>query len=379
MVNKKRVFRKIGSVFKKSLLAPSLIGGALLTQALMIPTATAFTTLETPVQYIPLTGPLAKGESEMSALTWCDDTLVIFPQYPDFQGRKNASVYTLKKSDILDFLRNQNSISITAEPSTDVKTNNFGIAKNTFTALTPKALKVKGNKLLRSASGYEGIEAAVCENNQLTLALELDRLGGSEATQLVKAHLEDNKLVIDALGQTLPSPSGIGNKGNEALVKTANGLLSIHEVNDFEVMNNDPIAFYLESFDANYTEIPFVNLSYRITDATTLDAENKFWVINYQYQGDKTLSKTNDDYGKKYGKGLSQQKRNYVERLVELQLTEHGVIFTETPPIQLQLTGKDGRNWEGIVRLDDIGFLLVTDKHPQSLLGFVPFNKDLNH
>jgi hypothetical protein len=31
-----------------------------------------------------------------------------------------------------------------------------------------------------------------------------------------------------------------------------------------------------------------------------------------------------------------------------------------------------GRNWEGLVRLDDRGFLLVTDLFPGTILGFVP-------
>jgi len=36
------------------------------------------------------------------------------------------------------------------------------------------------------------------------------------------------------------------------------------------------------------------------------------------------------------------------------------------------LPGNDARNWEGIVRLDNRGFLLATDKFPTTILGFVP-------
>ena len=57
---------------------------------------------------------------------------------------------------------------------------------------------------------------------------------------------------------------------------------------------------------------------------------------------------------------------------MELRYHMGGVQLTDTPPIQLQLLSDDLRNWEGIVRLDNLGFLLVTDKFPRTMLGFVP-------
>jgi len=42
------------------------------------------------------------------------------------------------------------------------------------------------------------------------------------------------------------------------------------------------------------------------------------------------------------------------------------------PPIQLKLINDDNsRNWEGIVRFGDEGFIIVTDKFPSTILGFV--------
>jgi hypothetical protein len=41
------------------------------------------------------------------------------------------------------------------------------------------------------------------------------------------------------------------------------------------------------------------------------------------------------------------------------------------PPIQMELTSDDARNWEGLVRLDERGFLIMTDKFPETILGFV--------
>lgn len=44
---------------------------------------------------------------------------------------------------------------------------------------------------------------------------------------------------------------------------------------------------------------------------------------------------------------------------------------TNTPPIQLQLIDGVSRNWEGLVRLDERGFLLITDEFPETILAFV--------
>jgi hypothetical protein len=59
---------------------------------------------------------------------------------------------------------------------------------------------------------------------------------------------------------------------------------------------------------------------------------------------------------------------------VELQYATDGITLTKTPPIQLQLEFRSApRNWEGLARLDGLGFLLVTDKFPETLFGFVPY------
>ncbi|GIS56929.1 MAG: hypothetical protein CM1200mP1_08670 [Candidatus Neomarinimicrobiota bacterium] len=43
---------------------------------------------------------------------------------------------------------------------------------------------------------------------------------------------------------------------------------------------------------------------------------------------------------------------------------------TNSPPIQLELN-KNSRNWEGLVRMDKKGFLMIVDEHPRTILAFV--------
>jgi hypothetical protein len=52
------------------------------------------------------------------------------------------------------------------------------------------------------------------------------------------------------------------------------------------------------------------------------------------------------------------------------------IVLVDSPPMQMELLGStqnDARNWEGLVRLDNRGFLLVTDEHPKTILGFIVY------
>jgi hypothetical protein len=110
-----------------------------------------------------------------------------------------------------------------------------------------------------------------------------------------------------------------------------------------------------------------------VTDATAVDGNGRFWVINYLYPGDITkLNIAQDGIAAQFGMGATHAASQTVERLIELQLITDGITLTDTPPIQLELLPDDeARNWEGIVRLDDAGFILATDKFPETILGFV--------
>ena len=122
------------------------------------------------------------------------------------------------------------------------------------------------------------------------------------------------------------------------------------------------------------SSINIASLEYRITDATEVDSQNRFWVINYFYPGEEFLKPEVDPLMEIFPEGISHQTSENVERLVELQYIANEINIISKPPIQLVLQSNgEGRNWEGIVRLDDYGFLLVTDKYPRTILGFIPY------
>ena len=117
---------------------------------------------------------------------------------------------------------------------------------------------------------------------------------------------------------------------------------------------------------------PFTQIDYRITDVTSLDSQNRFWAINYFFPGDTFLARDNDPLVLGYGLGATHRNYNHIERLVEFQYSEQGITRIDQPPLYLQLNAIQ-HNWEGVVRLDQRGFLLATDKFPNTLLGFVPY------
>ena len=114
-------------------------------------------------------------------------------------------------------------------------------------------------------------------------------------------------------------------------------------------------------------------IEYRLTDASTPDADGAFWVLNYFFWGDLIKIKPAEDQlspGRDRFSLLPQQ----IERLVQLKITEHGIIPGDHTPIRLALAVNGlARNWEALVTLDERGFLIATDKYPETILAFISY------
>lgn len=316
---------------------------------------------EQSVQLIPLAGPIARNDAEISAMAWYGDQLVLVPQFPH---KFDDSLYALTKTDVLAFLD-----GTLAGP------------------LEPRPIPLDAGNLRGDIHRYQGFEAIVFVGERVFLTIEAGGLnetlsylvGGSIAADLSGVVLDTTNVA-----QILPQ-AAMGNTGDETLVARGAQLLTIYEANGVN-LNSFPVAhvFGLDLSEQGVTRFP--NIEYRITDATDVDADGNFWAINYFYPGDK------DKYDPlmpeplrtTFGAGVSHAALETVERLVEFHMGDEGIVLTDQAPIQLALIGGDlvllgrsvgnqiSRNWEGITRLDDRGFLLVTDKFPETLLGFVP-------
>ncbi|HIE25175.1 MAG TPA: hypothetical protein EYP74_04160 [Anaerolineales bacterium] len=311
---------------------------------------------ETAVQNIPLAGKLADRHAEISGMAWYGDTLILMPQYPNFYleegSEDNGVIFGIAKEDLLAYLNGENLAALEAIE---------------IPFFAPEAYAIEG---------FEGFESITFKENTAYLTIEVNDMQDG-----MSAYLIDGEMSPDLSGLTLnpevmtqiKSQSGVDNMSDEAILLVGESILTFHEANGVAV--NKDTVFHVFGTDLSETmTLPFVNIEYRLTDATALDEEtNAFWMINYFYPGEEVLLPEVDPIAEKFYEGPTHAASPGVERLLEFSYTDGGgVVLTDTAPIQMQLMA-DGnlRNWEGIVRFEN-GFLLATDKYPTTILGFVP-------
>jgi hypothetical protein len=309
--------------------------------------------LESAVETIALAGPAAERDAEYSSLTWFGDQLILMPQYPEYY--EPARLFAIDQVDLLAAL--DGSVS---EP------------------ITPREVSFEAPDALADLDGYEGFEALVFKGDRAYMSIEAehdDQLQGflvSGSTELDA----DGRLIavrMDATPVEVPLPANLNNMSLESLLVHGDEILSLFEANG-PVVNPAP---RMQRFDAALQplgELSFPSIEYRITDVSDIDPEGRFWAINYFFPGDTELLQPGEDtIAAQWGEGPTHASLDQVERLIELQLSDDAVTLVDRAPVQLQLVDADtARNWEGLVRFGQRGFLVITDKHPETILGFVP-------
>lgn len=311
---------------------------------------------EQAITIIPLAesdaGPVAGPNAEYSGLAWYGDWLILLPQYPGrFQGGSDGALLALARADLLAYLDGTSRAP-----------------------LVPRAVPFSAPGLALDVAGFEGYEAIAFDGDRAYLTIEAAPPGGEMRGYLVAGDMAPDLsgLSLDPEGVvSIPLPVQSGNKSYESLLLADDRVLAIYEANGL-ALSPEPAAaaFYLSLAPAG--SVAFPQVEYRVTDATALDGQGHFWAINYFFPGEPELEPAADPLAQQYGQGETHQQYEYVERLIELEYTLSGIHLVDRPPIQLALIAEDARNWEGIVRLDGRGFLLVTDKFPETILAFAP-------
>ncbi|MBI9077732.1 MAG: hypothetical protein JEZ02_20185 [Desulfatibacillum sp.] len=305
-------------------------------------------TLFAPVTYISLEGPASHSIAEFSGMAWHGDRLILLPQYPGrFMEKGKASLFSIPKARILSYLDGTKPAPICPDR---IPLDMAGV-----------------RQAVNDAAGigsYEGFEAIAFWGDAFFLSIEAGKkhgflVGGKFTEDGLSMVLDRQSLV------SIPMPVQIGNKSYETIFIAKNRLIAIYEANGLKD-NPRPMAQMFElrhpPEQAEYLgEIPFSHIEYRVTDITAWDTERPLVAINYFYPGDRnTISPTPDPGGP-------------VEQLVALSFDGKTMAMQEIPPLGLKNSAPNlPRNWEGIVRLDDLGFLLVTDKWPETILAFAP-------
>jgi hypothetical protein len=307
---------------------------------------------EHPVVPIPLEGEITKRSAEISGLAWYGRDLVLLPQYPErFSVSDDGALFVLSEEDILAYLAGERT-----EP------------------LAPRRVSFVAPGIRKKIPGYEGYESVAFRGTRVYLTIEAGA-GRDMTGYLVTGQVAPNgqAVILDPESlEPIPPQADLSNMSEEALVVDEDRAFTLYEANG-EAVNPSPVAHVFRE-DGGAGTIPFAALEYRVTDATSLDGEGRFWVLNTFFWGDRIKLRPQEDALRAmYGAGPTHEQYHSVERLVEYRFLKDRIERTMRPPIQLTLIDDlHPRNWEGLVRLAPYGFLLATDTYPETLLAFVP-------
>jgi len=313
-----------------------------------LPSATVKIAREAKITRIYLNQPMDEPKAELSGLTWAGDWLILLPQYP---SRFEDHIYRISKDEILDYLKHPDEGK-----------------------LIPQAVSFISAGVEKKVAGYEGFESITTDGLDAWLTIESNskNMTGYLIHGLWNEDYSKLTLSADSLTE-IPSQENISNSSYESVLVFGKRVVTLYEANGKNV-NDQPRAQLFDQSDNFVQSLNFPQIEYRVTDATQPDQNGLFWVINYFYPFDKgKLNPAVDEISAEYGQGKTHAQSETVERLVAMQFSEQGIVLADLPPIQLELSAEnESRNWEGLVKLDETGFLLATDLFPETLLVFVP-------
>ena len=298
------------------------------------------------VTEIILEGSANDRTLEMSGLTWYKDELILLPQYIDYD---DPAFYSISKHQLNDWLNQK-----LPEP------------------IVPQKIKIKLPDFRKSIKGYQGFEAICFDGRSVYLVIE-SKDNDFMRSYIVKGAINRDNSHIEIDNDSLTEitvPVNIKNMGFESLVKYRNQILVIFEANGKNVYPEPKIVSYNRSLTKSKL-LEFENLEYRLTDATKVDNKSRFWALNFYWPGEKKrLKPALDEVLMNIDEGATHKMYDHVERLVEYKIYKNKIQRTAKDPVQFVIN-KESRNWEGVVRFDNKGFIVVVDEYPRTILAFV--------
>ena len=273
---------------------------------------------------VPLDGLITDRKQEISGMTTYKDNLILLPE------NRNGYYFYIPFDEIMNTLRTGDKILP---------------VQKTFTT----------RKLKERYSGLDGFEAIAFNGNDVYIMVEV-RIDGKMAGLLLWGTIIPSTMEIDIPEENImliKPPAQIDNFSFESLTITDGQLIIIYETNGSKTIDR-PFQYVVNLDDMSINKTPFPNIDFRLTDATSV-IDNRFWMINYYWIGDKETLGVPNDVG--------------IERLVEFKLGYNGIERSSSEYITLDNLD-DPHNWEGLVRFGR-GFLICTDKWPRMVLGYI--------
>ena len=297
-------------------------------------------------QSILLSGLITNPKQEISGMDLYNDQIMLLPE------NLGGFLYMISKDEILNVLEKKDRIFI-----------------------EPKQPAFHTPDYSKSIPGFEGLEAIAFNGNNVYITLE------SKDDETMRGYLAWGTIDPTTKEVTIPNenileletPIQVNNMTFESLLIHNDHVILFYETQGINLQKS-VWQYRVSLADFSVSKIEFPNIEYRITDVSRMDDQNHFWAINYFWPGDaKYLKPAPDPILMKIKEGKSHQNSDVVERLIEFEFNEDKIQLSGREPIQIELNEKASRNWEALVRLDDRGFLVATDKYPEMILGFIPF------
>ena len=309
--------------------------------------------LEYYVISIPLADEISSPRFEFSGLAWYQGDLVLLPQYPNgILGEEEGMIYAIP-ADVIS--------RIIVESNTEAEFYEINF---------------DDGGLRSSLNGFEGFESIEFIGNSIYLTIETHG-GNPMKSFLVKGKLEVKDQRIESISLfadkivELKAQNSNKNASYEALTTDGEYLYALFEQYGYE-QNPNPYVIKLDQDLNIISELSIDPVNYRLTDATAVEEDGHFWMINYFYPGDEHLKVSSDPISMNYSLPESHQMAKIVERLLKFQVRDDQIFLMDEPPVYLRLLeSKEARNWEGIVAIPGIGFFVITDSFPDSILGFI--------
>jgi len=273
---------------------------------------------------VPLDGLIADRKQEISGMTTYKDNLILLPE------NLNGYYFYIPFDKIINTLATGDTILP---------------VQKTFTT----------RKLKERYPGLDGFEAIAFNGDDVYIMVEI-KIYGKMAGLLIWGSIIPSTMEIDIPEENImliKSPAQIDNFSFESLTITDDQLIIIYETNGFETIDR-PFQYVVNLDDMSINKTQFPHIDFRLTDATSV-IDNRFWMINYYWTGDKKTLGVPNDVG--------------IERLVEFKLGYNGIERSSSEYITLDNLDHP-HNWEGLVRFGK-GFLICTDKWPRMVLGYI--------
>ena len=298
-----------------------------------------------PIREILLAGEITNPDNEISGMDWYKEQLYLLPE--------NATdhLFIISKIQIKEYLLSNNP-----------------------KAIIPKKIKLISPNYQSLIKGFDGFEAIAFTDNNVILSIEV-KTKENNMTGFIAwgtCNSSTNELYFEKQSlKEVTTPIQIKNMAFESIVVHKNNAILLYEANGINLQKNVEHS-KISLDDYSLSKIDGFNIEYRITDATTLDSDNRFWCINYFWPGEKDKLKPGKDIYLE--KNSSNHSLESIERIIELEIKDEMISMSGAEPIQIFSNSDASRNWEGIVRYGKDSFLIVTDKYPRMILGLVENN-----